>query len=92
MPWVVVVDGNPDQLRIIRRLAKRFGVKVILVLDFIHVTGYVWKAAHAFHEDRGRGTGSATAQARRRRSLDQGSRRAEKLLCDLACSREESSL
>ena len=50
MPWVVVVDGNPDQLRIIRRLAKRFGVKVILVLDFIHVTGYVWKAAHAFHE------------------------------------------
>jgi hypothetical protein len=49
LPWVVVVDGNRDQLRIIRRLAKRLGVKVTLVLDFIHVAGYVWKAAFAFH-------------------------------------------
>lgn len=49
MRWVVVVDGNPDQLRIIRRLAKKMGVKVTLVLDFIHVAGYVWKASYRFH-------------------------------------------
>jgi len=49
MRWVVVVDGNPDQLRIIRRLAKKMGVKVTLVLDFIHVAGYVWKASYCFH-------------------------------------------
>jgi hypothetical protein len=48
MPWVVVVDGNADQLRIIRRLAKELKVKVTLVLDFIHVAGYVWKAGKAF--------------------------------------------
>jgi hypothetical protein len=50
MTWVVVVDGNPDQLRIIRRLAKRLKLKVTIVLDFIHVAGYVWKAANVFHE------------------------------------------
>lgn len=49
MPWVVVVDGNADQLRIIRRLAKKLNVKVTLILDFIHVAGYVWKAGKAFH-------------------------------------------
>jgi hypothetical protein len=49
MRWVVVVDGNPDQMRIIRRLAKKLGVKVTLVLDFIHVAGYIWKASYCFH-------------------------------------------
>ncbi len=52
MRWVVVVDGNPDQLRIIRRLAKKMGVKVTLVLDFIHAAGYVWKASYCFHPKR----------------------------------------
>jgi hypothetical protein len=52
MKWVVVVDGGPEQLRIIRRCVKRYNVKVTLVLDFIHVAGYVWKAAFAFHRVR----------------------------------------
>jgi len=49
MRWVVVVDGNPEQLRIIRRLVKEMDLEVTLVLDFIHVAGYVWKASYCFH-------------------------------------------
>jgi hypothetical protein len=56
MRWVVLVDGGPDQLRIVRRHRKLLAGKLTLVLDFIHVAGYVWKAAHAFHE---RGSGAA---------------------------------
>ncbi|TNC95548.1 MAG: hypothetical protein FD118_4191 [Rhodocyclaceae bacterium] len=47
--WVVVVDGSEEQLRIIRRCQKRYEVKFTLVLDFIHVAGYLWKASYAFH-------------------------------------------
>lgn len=57
LPWVVVIDGSAEQLRIVRRCEKRWGVKVTLVLDFIHVAGYVWKAARAFHAE-----GSKAAQ------------------------------
>jgi hypothetical protein len=45
-PWVVVVDGSDAQLRLIKRCAKRFGVKVTIVLDIMHVLGYLWGAAH----------------------------------------------
>lgn len=47
--WVVVVDGSEEQLRIIRRCQKRYNVEFTLVLDFIHVAGYLWKASYAFH-------------------------------------------
>ena len=46
-PWVVLVDGQKSQLRIVRRVAKRFKVKVQIVLDLFHVLGYLWDAAHA---------------------------------------------
>lgn len=49
LTWVTVVDGGRDQLRIIRRHQKRLGLDLVLVLDFIHVAGYVWKASNAFH-------------------------------------------
>lgn len=43
--WVVLVDGNAHQLRLVKRMAKEFRVRVTIVVDFIHVTQYVWKAA-----------------------------------------------
>jgi hypothetical protein len=46
-PWVVLVDGHESQLRIVRRVAKRFKVKAQIVLDLFHVLGYLWDAAHA---------------------------------------------
>lgn len=49
--WVVVVDGNKDQLALIQREADRRGITVTIVLDFIHVLQYLWKASTAFHEE-----------------------------------------
>jgi hypothetical protein len=49
--WVVLVDGNKDQLHRIRKVAKDTGVPIRIVLDLIHVLEYLWKAAYAFHDD-----------------------------------------
>jgi len=47
--WVVLVDGNRDQLRRIKRAARRIGVEITIVLDVVHVLEYLWRAAYAFH-------------------------------------------
>jgi hypothetical protein len=49
--WVVVVDGNPEQIRAVRKIAAQYQVKVTLILDLIHVLEYLWKAAYCFHPD-----------------------------------------
>jgi hypothetical protein len=43
--WVVLVDGNRTQIEAITTEAKRRGVTVHILLDFIHVLEYLWKAA-----------------------------------------------
>jgi len=48
--WVMLVDGQEHQLALIRKCMKRYDVEPILVLDFIHVLEYVWKAAYCFHD------------------------------------------
>jgi hypothetical protein len=48
-PWVMLVDGHQDQLKHIWANIKHFGVEVILILDFVHVLEYLWKAAYCFH-------------------------------------------
>lgn len=47
--WVAVVDGNADQLTAIHRMAHNAGVTVTIVVDFIHVLGYLWKAGKALN-------------------------------------------
>ena len=49
--WVVLVDGNRDQLRIVRKTARKLGVVITIVVDLIHVLEYLWRAAYAFHDD-----------------------------------------
>ena len=49
--WVILVDGNQDQLDRIRKVAKSEGTPVRIVLDIIHVLEYLWKAAFAFFDD-----------------------------------------
>ena len=49
--WVAVVDGNADQLAAIHRMAHSVGVTVTIVIDFIHVLGYLWKAGKALNGD-----------------------------------------
>lgn len=48
--WVVLVDGNSDQIAAVRRAAKRVGVKVQIVVDLIHLIEYLWPAAYCFHK------------------------------------------
>jgi hypothetical protein len=47
-PWLMLVDGQEEQLGQIRAAIDRHGVEVTLVLDFIHVLEYLWKAAWCF--------------------------------------------
>jgi hypothetical protein len=45
--WVVLVDGEPKQLRAVKAEAKRAGAKVTILIDIIHVLEYIWTAARA---------------------------------------------
>jgi len=63
MHWVALVDGNEPQLAALLMLARIDRVKLTLIVDFIHVAEYVWKAAFAFHE---RGSEEAETWARER--------------------------
>ena len=47
--WIALVDGNQTQLDLLRLTAKGYGVKLVIILDLIHVLEYLWKAAWAFH-------------------------------------------
>jgi hypothetical protein len=48
--WIVLIDGHPHQLRLINRVMEKHNVKATIVMDFIHVLEYVWKAAWCFYE------------------------------------------
>jgi len=48
--WVYLVDGNRDQIRYARRFARQRGVKLTIIIDFIHVLEYLWKAAWSFFD------------------------------------------
>jgi len=45
--WVVLVDGEPKQLRAVKAEARRVGVNVTIIADIVHVIEYVWDAARA---------------------------------------------
>lgn len=49
--WVVLLDGNRDQLRLVKKAARKVGASVTIIVDLIHVLEYLWKAAYAFHAD-----------------------------------------
>ena len=49
--WVVLLDGNLDQIARVKRAAQRVGATITIVLDIIHVLEYLWRAAYAFHAD-----------------------------------------
>lgn len=45
--WIVLVDGEPKQLRAVKAEARRAGVKVTILADIVHVIEYIWNAARA---------------------------------------------
>lgn len=48
--WVILIDGLPHQIKLINKVMKELQVKATIVMDFIHVLEYVWKAAWCFYE------------------------------------------
>jgi hypothetical protein len=49
--WVVLMDGHPTQLKTLRKVMKKQEIKATIVLDFIHVLEYLWKAAYCFCDE-----------------------------------------
>jgi len=47
--WVALVDGNRSQIRILKRLAKKNGLDLTIIVDLIHVIEYLWDAGRVFH-------------------------------------------
>jgi hypothetical protein len=47
--WIVLVDGNEFQLEQVRLNAKRLKADVTIVVDLLHVSGYLWAAGSALH-------------------------------------------
>ena len=50
--WIALADGDICQLDWIRAQAADRGITVVIVIDFIHVLEYLWKAAWCFHAPR----------------------------------------
>jgi hypothetical protein len=48
-PWTILVDGGEKQLDLILGFIDRYRPDVSLILDFIHVLEYLWKAAYSFN-------------------------------------------
>jgi hypothetical protein len=55
--WVILVDGQEEQLRQVYAALKRNKAKAIVIQDFYHVTEYVWQAAWCLFDE-----GDAAAQ------------------------------
>ncbi len=48
--WVILIDGLPHQIKLIKKVMKRLNVKATIIMDFIHVLEYLWKAAWCFFD------------------------------------------
>lgn len=49
--WIALVDGNNHQIDRIAAEAKARAVTVPVVIDFVHVLEYLWRAAWSFHTE-----------------------------------------
>jgi len=62
-PWIALVDGDNHQIDVITAEAAARDVKVTILIDFIHVIEYLWKAAWCFRPARDPAAGDwVTAQ------------------------------
>lgn len=48
--WVILIDGLPHQIRMINKVKSEMNLEATIVMDFIHVLEYLWKAAWCFFE------------------------------------------
>ncbi|MBO0817523.1 MAG: ISKra4 family transposase [Actinobacteria bacterium] len=50
--WIALLDGDNYQLGLFQAAAAARGITLEIVIDFIHVLEYLWKAAWCFHPPR----------------------------------------
>jgi hypothetical protein len=50
--WIALVDGDIYQLGLFQAQAAARGITLVILVDFIHVLDYLWKAAWCFHPPR----------------------------------------
>jgi hypothetical protein len=50
--WIALADGDNHQIQQIQDQAAARGVAVTILIDFVHVQEYLWKAAWCFHAPR----------------------------------------
>jgi hypothetical protein len=48
--WVILIDGNNTQIEAVTAEAGSRGITVTIVIGFIHVLEYLWKAAWSFYD------------------------------------------
>ena len=48
--WTVLIDGNNTQIEAVTAEAARRGITATVIIDFIHVLEYCWKAAWSFFD------------------------------------------
>ena len=48
--WVYLVDGNKEQIRVATATARSNDLSLVIIIDFIHVLEYLWKAAWCFFD------------------------------------------
>lgn len=49
-PWVMLIDGHVQQLKIIKKLIKKNQVEMTIIIDIVHVLEYLWKSAWCFFD------------------------------------------
>jgi hypothetical protein len=62
--WIVLVDGDRHQLECIQREARKRKVDIDIIIDFVHILEYVWKAAEDLHNTQPARAGFVAATAR----------------------------
>jgi hypothetical protein len=51
-PWPILIDGHEQQLKNIESCIEKYQLSnTALILDFIHVLEYLWKAAYCFEDE-----------------------------------------
>lgn len=48
--WVVLVDGDLNQIRSIKNISRKLNKDVVIICDIIHVLEYIWKAGKVLNE------------------------------------------
>jgi len=50
--WVVLVDGDPHQIKKFKKLSNRFKVELTIICDIIHVLEYLWCAFQVLNNEK----------------------------------------